>query len=47
MIGTTVSHYLIVEKLGEVPNSLLTLFVGIANLRTPTSFVGGYMRRHR
>jgi len=45
MIGQTIAHYKILDKLGEVPigldfarNAKRSPFVG---LRTPTSFVGG------
>ena len=37
MIGQTISHYEILEKLGEVPKSLPTLCAGIATLRIPLS----------
>ena len=45
MIGTTISHYKILEKLGEVPKSLPTFLVGIATLRTPPSLGGSRIRR--
>gem|GEM_PF-2375509 len=39
MIGTTVSHYRIIEKLGEVPKWPASAFErAVAILRTPTSF---------
>lgn len=37
MIGQTISHYQILEKLGEVPKSLPTLYVGIVTLSLPAS----------
>jgi hypothetical protein len=47
MIGNTISHYEIIEKLGEVPKSLPTFLVGIATLRIPTFCVGSCKRRQK
>jgi hypothetical protein len=44
MIGQTISHYRVLEKLGEVPRLLPTFLVGIATLRIPPS-LGGSCRR--